>query len=219
MQIFGMLIFLAVWLLILWIGSIALESTGLERSRARFQALSALSGTGFTTSQAEAIVEHPKRRRIATYLIFIGNTGIIALLLLVIIYARDGISTPSTSAIIITVVILLAIGLSIWLGLIDRITNGVLKLSGKEQSVTGITGKIIYQAGDHAVVRLHIGKKSELAGRIVSDTGIAKSGIRILALERDSTVISPPSPSERLSANDSLLCYGKLATVTEVPKQ
>jgi len=218
MQIFGMLIFLAVWLFILWIGSIALEATGLERSRARFQALSALSGTGFTTSQAEAIVENPKRRRIATYLIFIGNTGIIALLLLVIIYARAGISTPSTSAIVITVVILLAIGLSIWLGIIDRITNGVLKLSGKELPFTGVTSKIVYQTGDQAVVRLQIGKKSELAGKIISDTGIPKSDIRILALERDSIVISPPSSSERLSENDSLLCYGKLATITEALK-
>ena len=51
MQILIMLFFLLVWLFILWIGAIALESTGLERSRARFQALSALSGTGFTTGK------------------------------------------------------------------------------------------------------------------------------------------------------------------------
>ncbi len=37
MQILVMLVFLAVWLLILWIGSIALEATGLERTKARFQ--------------------------------------------------------------------------------------------------------------------------------------------------------------------------------------
>ena len=43
MQVAVMLIFLAVWLLILWIGSIAFESTGLSRSKARFQALSALT--------------------------------------------------------------------------------------------------------------------------------------------------------------------------------
>jgi hypothetical protein len=131
MHVFGMLIFLAVWLLIMWIGSIALEATGLERSRARFQALSALSGTGFTTSQAEFIVEHPKRRSIVSYLIFIGNTGIIALILLVVIYARAGIEPPQITTIIISVSILLIIGLSIWLGLIDKITSAILKLSKK----------------------------------------------------------------------------------------
>ena len=85
MQVLVALLFLVVWLLILWIGSMALEATGLDRSKSRFQALSALTGTGFTTSQAEMIVEHPKRRRITTYLIFIGNTGIAAFLILLVL--------------------------------------------------------------------------------------------------------------------------------------
>ena len=59
MQITGVFIFLFVWLIILWAGAIALEATGMERSKAFFQALSALSNTGFTTRQAEDIVEYP----------------------------------------------------------------------------------------------------------------------------------------------------------------
>ena len=82
MHILGILILFLFWLLILWLGSIALEATGLERSKARFQALSALTGTGFTTSQAELIVEHPKRRQITTYLMLLGNTVIIAFIIL-----------------------------------------------------------------------------------------------------------------------------------------
>ena len=73
MQVIVFLVFLGVWLLILWVGSIALEATGMQRAKARFQALSALTCTGFTTTEAESIVEHPKRRKIAAYLIFIGN--------------------------------------------------------------------------------------------------------------------------------------------------
>ena len=34
-----LLIFLSVWVLSLWLGSVALESTGMERHKARFQAL------------------------------------------------------------------------------------------------------------------------------------------------------------------------------------
>jgi len=70
MQFLVIFFFLAIWLLILWAGSVSLEATGMERDRARFQALSALTGTGFTTQEAESIVNHPKRRRIATCLIF-----------------------------------------------------------------------------------------------------------------------------------------------------
>jgi hypothetical protein len=162
MQIFVMLLFLAVWLLILWIGSIALEATGLERSRSRFQALSALTGTGFTTSQAELIVEHPKRRRITSYLIFLGNTGIVAFILIVILYARAGLTPPSIVAIGITLGVILVLCLSIWLGLIDIITTGILKATGKGKNASLVTvDKVLYQAGEWALVRLSIGRQAD----------------------------------------------------------
>ena len=38
----------------------AFEITGLSREAVTFQARSALTGTGFTTRQAESVVDHPK---------------------------------------------------------------------------------------------------------------------------------------------------------------
>ena len=49
-------LYLAIWVMMLWLGSVSLEATGMERSRAHFQALSALSGTGFTTKDSETVV-------------------------------------------------------------------------------------------------------------------------------------------------------------------
>lgn len=219
MQIFGMLIFLAVWLLVLWIGSMALETTGMERSVARFQALSALSGVGFTTSRSESIVEHSSRRRIVSYLIFLGNTGIIAMLLLIIVYARSGIAPPSAPNIAITVGILLIIGLAIWLGLIDRITSAIIKPTGKERVAHGITQKILHQAGDYVVVRLTIGKEARIAGLSLKEAEWQQQDIAILALERDDAIISNPPPEEKLLAGDSLLCYSKLAIMNDVTKR
>ena len=110
MQIIVMLVFLAVWLLILWLGSIALEATGLERNKARFQALSALTGTGFTTSEAEAIVNHPRRRKIATWLIFIGNTGALGLIIGLIIFVRVGVREPSIAQIVVIIAAVVFLG-------------------------------------------------------------------------------------------------------------
>ena len=217
MQVFGLLIFIAVWLLVLWIGSITLEATGMERSRARFQSLSALSGTGFTTSHAEAIVEHPRRRRIVSYLMFLGNTGIIALILLVILYARAGIAPPSTTTIVIAVVVLLAIGLAIWLRLIDKLTTAILRLMGRERVISPhIAQKILYQAGDFALVRLAIGKEAHVLGLTIKDAGFQQQAITILAIERNSDVLSQPKAEEKLLAGDHLLCYGKLASIKAI---
>jgi Trk-type K+ transport system membrane component len=46
-------------LLIVWAGGIALSMTRMEEKRARFQALSAFTRTGFTTREAELVVRNP----------------------------------------------------------------------------------------------------------------------------------------------------------------
>ncbi len=56
--------------------SVALRQTGLPDSVARFQSISALSGTGFTTREAELIVNYPIRRKIVTGLMLLGNLGL-----------------------------------------------------------------------------------------------------------------------------------------------
>src|SRR5699024_9833199 len=68
-------VFLSV--LITRIATIALTHTGLSRESARFQARSALTGSGFTTSESEKVVSHPVRRRIILLLMLIGNAGIV----------------------------------------------------------------------------------------------------------------------------------------------
>ena len=57
-------IVILVTLVIARAGVLALVATGLPIEIARFQARSALSGVGFTTSESETVVGHPIRRRI-----------------------------------------------------------------------------------------------------------------------------------------------------------
>lgn len=66
--------------LIVRAGSIALVITGLDEKRARFQALSAFTGTGFTAHEAETVINYPKRRRIICVLMIMGNVGIVAVI-------------------------------------------------------------------------------------------------------------------------------------------
>ena len=73
----SLLIVIVVSIIIVRIGAVALEMTGLSREMASFQAQSAFTGTGFTTSESEYVVSHPLRRKIIKMLIFIGNAGII----------------------------------------------------------------------------------------------------------------------------------------------
>src|SRR4030043_1251773 len=126
MQIIGMLIFLFVWLLILWLGSIALEATGMERSRARFQAMSALTGTGFTTREAENIVGHPRRRLMAGWMMFLGRVGIILFLLLLLVIVVVGVKpSKPTSTVILISSALPAVALMVlyWIGVLGKLAT------------------------------------------------------------------------------------------------
>src|SRR4030042_6707082 len=66
--------------LIVLIGGFALQLTGIEPDVARFQALSAFSGTGCTTRESERVVGHKTRRQIVTILIILGNAGLVTII-------------------------------------------------------------------------------------------------------------------------------------------
>ncbi len=72
----GLLIIIGLSIIVCRIGATALELTGLSPEIASFQSQSAFSGVGFTTTESEAIVTHPVRRRIIRVLILIGSAGI-----------------------------------------------------------------------------------------------------------------------------------------------
>lgn len=67
-------------LAIVKLGSIAFQLTGMEPGMAMFQALSAFTTTGFTTRASEEVVNHRKRRVIASILMIIGHIGIVSVI-------------------------------------------------------------------------------------------------------------------------------------------
>jgi len=75
--IISLLMVLVFSLLITRIATIALTYTGLSRQSAKFQARSAFTEVGFTTSESEKVVNHPVRRRILLLMMLIGNAGIV----------------------------------------------------------------------------------------------------------------------------------------------
>ena len=56
---------------------LALPLTGLSKDLAEFQAISAFTGSGFTTRESEEVMNHPLRRRITMHLMLLENAGIV----------------------------------------------------------------------------------------------------------------------------------------------
>jgi hypothetical protein len=218
MQIGAAFVVFVIWILLLWFGSIGLQATGMEARKARFQALSAITGTGFTTREAEDIINHPRRRTIASWLMFFGNAGIILFVILLLLY----ISTNATS--IPAVHILAAMGglivmlAIIWSGAIDkfstRLANG---LSSSPLFISDISSReILHQAGDYSVVRITVGDREPEAGVRLGDSRPAKAKLKVLAIERGARVFPSPKSDTVIRPGDHLLCYGKTAEINKL---
>lgn len=68
----------------------------------RFQALSALTGRGFTTREAKTVVQHPLRRRNISVLTIVSNIGVVIIVsTFVIALQGEGPIRPSVNLIIL----------------------------------------------------------------------------------------------------------------------
>lgn len=76
MAAFITLIFvIAISMVLTKIGRIALVHTGLTKEQALFQSISAFTGSGYTTGEAEPVMRHPVLRRVVTMRI-LGSVGL-----------------------------------------------------------------------------------------------------------------------------------------------
>ena len=219
-----MLVVITIWLFVLWFGSLALEATGMERSRARFQAISALTTSGFTTRESENVVGHPRRRLIVSWMMFLGSVGIILFLLLLFVLLVIG-APPAkpTSPFIYVLAAVPAVILLVlfWLGVLDKlgtaIVNG-LKRSPYFKPELSDT-EIIYQAAEHSLARLTVGRAAPEVGSKISDTSLGKADVRVLAIERGDKVIFYPDVKEIVQVGDHLIYFGQTEEVKKAQEE
>ena len=167
--------------------SIAFMMTGLDKNKARFQALSAFSGTGFTTKEAESIVNHPQRRKIARWLMMGGNAGIVT----VIVTATSSMVTSQRyqlpmNILILLIGILLIYKLAKYRGFTRKwehfIEKKLIKSPAFEESTTE---DLLHFLEGYGLVKKIILEESPLSGKSLADAKLNEKGILVLGIERD----------------------------------
>ena len=206
------LIVIFVSFLVVRAAAIALMMTGMDRKRAVFQALSAFSGTGFTTKEAEFVVNHPVRRRVISWLMILGNAGIVT----VIITATSSIVTSKGYMLTIDVLILLV---GIYLiyrvatdkGFIRRwesfIEDKFVKSHAFEE---GATEDLLHLLEGYGLVRAIITENSPFIGNSLSESGLSEKGLLVLGIERGKSWIPIPKAKEAIQEGDRIVVYGPL---------
>lgn len=205
-------------LLIVRAGAIALMMTGMSFEKAKFQALSAFSGTGFTTREAERVVNNARRRKIITWLMILGNAGIVT-----VIVTATSTFTKSKGLEVGLSVIVFIIGLGLILLLVrhtplvkqweDFAQNRLAKLKIFDEDTT--VDELLHITEGYGVVRIQLLEASPFIGQTLSGINAGLEHSFVLGIERDNEWIPMPRLASKLKLDDYLVIYGKLEDLAE----
>lgn len=209
--ILTLLMVLALSLSVTRIGTMILMVTGMSKESAKFQARSAFTGVGFTTSEAEEIMHHPVRRRIVMGLMLAGNLGIASVVSTVIL---SFVSTSNAThwwwnVILLAsgIIALLFLGLNktfeIWFN--KRIYSTITKFT--QLKVKDYISLLQLKHG-YAVTEMLVSSNDWIAGKTILDSALSKEGILILGIqEKDGEYHGAPSADTTINPGDTLLLY------------
>lgn len=215
--LFPTLLAIFVSFLVVRAAAIALMMTGLDRNRAVFQALSAFTGTGFTTTEAERVVRHPMRRKIISWLMILGNAGIVTVIVATTtsLATSEGLRLP-INIVILFIGILIIYKVATSAGFVRKwekyIERKLVKAAIFEEAPVE---DLLHLIEGYGLVRAIIKEGSPLAGRPLSELRAGEKGILFLGIERVREWIPTPRATETIQVGDRLVIYGPLDALKE----
>ena len=93
MNLLFLFIYLVIILAVIEIFVVLFRLTGLKVEVSRFQVISLMTGTGFTTWESELILGHPIRRKLATFLILFGAFSLAVIISSISEFLSEGLRT------------------------------------------------------------------------------------------------------------------------------
>lgn len=203
-------ILIALTVMIVRVAGVIMRLTGLPENIARFQALSALTGTGFTTGESEMIVNHPIRRRVLIALMIIGHLGFVALgstFIVALINASDDSSGLFVQSMIILAAVIFVFILTMFKPLDSLMCEFAEKLLLKTTSLGRQEYKRVLQLEDNFSIVEHIIAKANLIDLEMNSDDPAK--LKFIGVRRGPDFkIQLFSENVGIKDNDILVCFG-----------
>jgi len=213
--LFSLLIVITLSVIVVRIGGMAFELTGLSSEIATFQAQSAFSGTGFTTEESESIVKHPVRRNIARILMLLGTAGLTSSIttLILTFIGQTGEELVIRAAILTTGVLLLFL-FSKSKAIYNITKKAILPVLKKTISAQMCDyAEILGISRGYNISRSIVKKDSWMVNRKLKNLKLELEGILVLAVHRvvsgEEKFIGVPTGETEIREGDILICYGR----------
>ncbi len=216
----------AVSFIIVRIGAIAFQLTGLRWTQAKFQALSCFTGTGFTTRESELIVGHSQRRRIAALLMVLGNAGLVLLIATfanslrpnrVLAELMQPLMPDWMPALLVPLVNILVIVLGFYIvvrffgsiNISDRITSVLRRTLLRKRILETLSiEEPVMTGGKAGVLRFILGQRNPWIDHTVEEA--SGEDFHIIAVESGGDLTLNPPGDTQLKVGDSILCCGPM---------
>lgn len=207
-------IIVLVALLLVQLGTNALMLTGMTLPVARFQAASAFFGVGFTTKEAELVVNHPARRRIILYLIIAGNIGLTsALATLIVTFVGNESDAGVPHGLLLLLVLLGVLFVAAFLNLpfVKKPLDVVMRKSLESVGVVRVVDyELLLKVKEgFCVSDLEISKGHPMAGKELRESRPSDRGIVVLGIyHHGGEFVGAPSKDAVINAGDTIMVYG-----------
>lgn len=203
--------------------TILFRMTGMTKEKAKFQVISLITNSGYTTTESELIMEKPLRRKLARFIMLFGyifSLTFIAVFVNVILNLPQAIQQDFWNIVIMLFVIVI-----IW-ALISRtpkiqqaFNNGIEKLGRK--ILYGKTTNIITVLGEYQsdiVAAINVGAVPEaLKGKSVEAIKSNEdTPIKIILIKREGKLIRESDENAQIKEKDELVVLGKFSTIKAV---
>jgi hypothetical protein len=215
-----LIFFVLLWLLI-EILSIVMKLTGLELGKARFQIISILTHTGFTSRESELIVQHPTRRKIASILMivsYVAQITLITLLFNVLNNASRSLLSISIALVAMLLFVILVTKSKYISGRFEQITERLLKNKIKKAGASRID-QILNLSPEFSIYEMIVDIDSPICDKTLREVHLKEHYIQILKIDRGEEMIDFPTADTRVLAGDRMIAYGKIDALTKMMMQ
>ncbi|MCH1509892.1 MAG: TrkA C-terminal domain-containing protein [Akkermansiaceae bacterium] len=218
----ALVIIILVALFLVKLGASALQLTGMSKPVSLFQASSAFFGVGFTTKEAEQVVNHPVRRKIILHLIIAGNIGLtsaLATLLVTFMSSSEHGGLGMTFGWLAVIGVgVLALGfllnLKVVRGPLDRVMRKTLEASGMRRVID--YDYLLNLRDGFCVYDGEIADDHPWIGRCLSELRPADLGVIVLGIYRSNgDFVGAPQKETVIEKKDVLMVYGRDDDVRE----
>ncbi|MCK1994819.1 hypothetical protein MPH61_19720 [Peribacillus muralis] len=209
-----MLLYFIIIVLVIEISVTLLKLTGLKSKVARFQVISMLTGTGFTTDESKSIIDHPVRRKISMFLILFGAFSLAVIISSISTLLSDDLRLTELS-IIIGILVVATVFIK------SPFMNNRLSAKMKSEMYNHYElwqhpiEDVLFLEDDDVVMKIDIYEKSDLIDVKVGDMLPQEADINLLFVESGEVKLRKKLCEYKIKLGDILFLYGNKEEIEE----